>query len=182
MGSDTDCPAKHDCQRILSERRFEALTAQIGGLPSRIDRRIVFTAIRDGLFARRGYKLLDPEWCRKRDKVVDELRQAIQALRVVLETSPWAKFSGTTKDETGKTWVDYRVGGLEREYAVLMESKFEGHKPFMKLSREVLGWQTTTGRGGRPPETWKSETISRLREAGLSQEAARALVREVFSA
>lgn len=164
--------AQEDCREVLGSDDFEALVNEVDALPDDVDRDAVFAVIRQRAYKLRGFAVLDPGWCKDRDKALDNIRQAIMQFKRVLRESPWLEQGVSEEEAFVETWA----GGLEREYKRLVEPEDIGdykHKPFLTLSLVNLGFVSPAG--GRP-KTGVREDILALQALGVPVIAAEGLL------
>jgi hypothetical protein len=111
QGCRPDYPAEAEYRGIVGDKVYGRTVAYLKRLPKNVDRVSYFRLLAFGVAIRLALKRESPEWCRRRDKALRNLRTAIDELKTVLRDS----------DVLGTDTVAIWAGGLEREFCRLTE-------------------------------------------------------------
>ena len=101
--------------QLDDERVGDRIIDFVNQLPPELDRGDIYKATTEGVSFLHGYLFLDPTWCRKRDKALDEIGQAIDRFKQVLREWPRYRDYPVWCDRNVKAW--HVVGPVESTVA-----------------------------------------------------------------
>jgi len=122
------------------------------------------------------WKVLDPEWCRRRDRAFARIARDIEELRSVALDAPWPVNAKSNGAERIDSWLIEISRQLEALQCPTVERGGRLVVNPLAASRQSLGATISSAVGGRPKETWRSDALVDLRNVGFTLEDAEALL------
>lgn len=157
---------ERECQEVIGSEKLKTVMDEVDLL--QVDREAVLAIIKKRAYSLRGFALLDSASKAQVDEALENLRQAIDRFKAVLQRSPWSTSVGLTAPDD---FVNRCAGGLEREFDRVTAPGQPGH--CLTLSMVNLGFVSKTG--GRP-KTGIDKHLRPLQELGMSRSQAKFLL------